>query len=80
MKRVPTMRSLSIEGFNLAVDIGDVALYRNDDGKIFKTRTRSKAAVLGGHTPVVWLEGKSGCVALERVSPPDGQDVQEWLR
>ena len=63
--------------------MGDVVLYRNDAGEIFKRRTRSKAGMLGGHTPVVWLEGKSGCVALERVSPIDGQDVQdvqEWLR
>lgn len=32
-------------------------------------RTRSLAEVLGGHTAVVWLEGFSGCVALDSLAP-----------
>jgi hypothetical protein len=34
--------------------------------------TRSGAVILGGHTAVVWLNGESGCVALEAcaVVPP----------
>jgi hypothetical protein len=31
--------------------------------------TRSQAEVLSGHTPVVWIEGVSGCVALTHVEP-----------
>lgn len=34
--------------------------------------TRSKAEILGGHTAVVWLEGYSGCVALEACVPVEG--------
>lgn len=31
--------------------------------------TRTVAHVLSGHTAVVWLEGESGCVALEACQP-----------
>lgn len=29
--------------------------------------TRSEASVLSGHTAVIWLDGVSGCVALDAV-------------
>ena len=35
--------------------------------------TRSEATILGGHTAVIWLDGKSGCVALEACVPVEGQ-------
>lgn len=31
--------------------------------------TRTPAEVLGGHTPVIWVEGVSGCIALSHVEP-----------
>jgi hypothetical protein len=31
--------------------------------------TQTKAYVLSGHTPVLFLAGKSGCVCLEAVKP-----------
>lgn len=30
-------------------------------------KTRSQAEILSGHTPVVWIEGCSGCIALSHV-------------
>lgn len=33
------------------------------------TRTRSAAYVLSGHTAVLFVEGVSGCVALDAVDP-----------
>jgi hypothetical protein len=33
------------------------------------TRTRSAAYVLSGHTAVVFVDGVSGCVALDAVNP-----------
>lgn len=33
-------------------------------------RTRSEAEVLSGHTAVVWLEGKSGCVCCDHCFVP----------
>ncbi|KIX14989.1 hypothetical protein [Dethiosulfatarculus sandiegensis] len=40
-----------------------------DDGQKIETRTRKKAHLLGGHTPVIWLDGISGCYRLDRVRP-----------
>lgn len=34
-----------------------------------KARIRYEATVLGGHTPVVWLEGVRSCIALTHVRP-----------
>ena len=30
-------------------------------------KTTQPASLLGGHTPVVWIEGCSGCIALTHV-------------
>jgi len=56
--------------FNNAVHVGQEVDYRSDpyaDPVRFKTRCH--AEVLSGHTAVVWLEGKSGCVSLESLTP-----------
>jgi protein gp37 len=45
-------------------------------GEFAPTRTRSEASLLGGHTPVVWVEGMAGCVALDRVSPCVGSSIE----
>lgn len=36
---------------------------------VFRTTTRSEAQVLGGHTAVVWLTGKTGAVSLDHCEP-----------
>ena len=55
-----------VEAWNTRVQVGDMVEYRGHPGaepKTFKTRTA--AELLSGHTAVVWLEGKSGCVAVD---------------
>ena len=55
--------------WNSAHPVGaEVVVLTDTKGPIF-TRTRSEAQVLSGHTPVIWLEGISGCYDLERVKP-----------
>ena len=46
---------------------GTPVIFITDDGTQVHTKTRSWAELLGGHTPVVWLEGRTGCYALDRV-------------
>ena len=41
--------------------------FREGPGRITKTTT--PAYVLGGHTPVVWVDGVRGCIALTHVQP-----------
>jgi len=31
------------------------------------TRTRSRASTLGGHTPVVWVDGHGACISLTHI-------------
>lgn len=50
-------------------NVGTPVLVTLDDGKLWQTKTRSEAWVLGDHTAVVMLEGKSGGYLLERVRP-----------
>ena len=55
-----------VDAWNKAVKIGDEVEFREypeADPQRFKTRT--EAEVLSGHTAVIWLKGKSGCVCIE---------------
>lgn len=57
-----------VEEWNKNHKIGIDVEVMKDDGSTILTKTRSVAWFLGGHTPVILLEGISGCYALERVS------------
>ncbi len=58
-----------IEIFNRGVAEGSPVTYKRDSGEILRTTTRSAAFILSGHTPVIFVFGISGCVALNRVTP-----------
>lgn len=57
------------EAWNTAVPVGTRVRYwtglRKGPGK--ESITRTVASVLGGHTAVVWVEGKGACIALTHV-------------
>jgi hypothetical protein len=61
-----------VELWNDAHEIGTAVEVTKDDGTVFTTHTRSTAWLLGGHTPVVQIEGVAGCHALNRVAPARG--------
>lgn len=67
----PTAASLErvCRGWNELYPIGTQVEYHPiiGDPEHRITRTRSAAYVLSGHTAVVFVEGISGCVALEAV-------------
>jgi hypothetical protein len=56
-----------VDSWNANVAVGGKVTYRRDNGAEIQTRTRSRAQVLSNHTAVVWLDGITGCVALDRV-------------
>jgi hypothetical protein len=76
----PNIKKLEQEvaAFNRRLSVGDeVDYYETQDdinvtGKSKRYRTRTPAQVLSGHTAVVWLEGKSGCVCCSHCFPPPG--------
>jgi hypothetical protein len=69
--RPPNLATLlaKVDTWNETNKIGTRVEYRKDDDSVLRTVTRSRAEVLSGHTAVVWLEGVTGCVDLDRVTP-----------
>ena len=62
--------AMQVELWNRAVPVGSEVEYREiltDEPTRYKVRTQ--AQLLGGHTAVIWLEGKSGCVGLSHCTP-----------
>ncbi len=57
--------------WNRHVAVGDEVEYREvvefSPPQLFTTRT--EATVLSGHTAVVWLRGRVGCVAISHCQP-----------
>lgn len=58
-----------VDDWNRKYIPGQKVKVRTDDGTEKITHTRSNAELLGGHTPAIWLEGFSGCYALDRITP-----------
>ncbi|MDO8180185.1 MAG: hypothetical protein Q7T62_18210 [Undibacterium sp.] len=59
-----------VKHWNQTVKIGQVVEYRSDPyAEPQRFNTICNAEVLSGHTAVVWLEGKSGCVTLDSCTP-----------
>ena len=60
-----------VDQFNAMYPIGTMVRYwrgvREGDGRL--GQTTSEAFLLGGHTPVVLIDGCSGSVALSHVEP-----------
>jgi hypothetical protein len=58
-----------VKFFNDAYPVGTPIEYwpgaREGEGK--KSVTSSAAQLLGGHTPVVWVEGHAACISLTHV-------------
>jgi hypothetical protein len=69
--------------FNVAIRIGDLVAYREvlrDDCPVQVFATRSPAQVLSGHSAVVWLTGKSGCVLISHCRKATRADVEAHER
>jgi len=69
--RRPNIAKLVAEcdNFNRRNPVGTPVAVQKDNGSIVETKTRSQAYVMSEHTPVVFVDGISGCYALSRVSP-----------
>ncbi|HBG06296.1 MAG: hypothetical protein A2075_12055 [Geobacteraceae bacterium GWC2_58_44] len=74
-RKQPTLQQLQqvIDDWNAKHAIG-VAVVVKRGNQDFHTRTISPARVLEGHTPVIWVEGLSGCYALDKVSAIKSQE------
>jgi hypothetical protein len=74
MSRTNTHRKCPLEeeidSWNKAIKIGDKIEYYSHSYAIPEIlTTRTEAQVLGGHTAVVWLNGKAACVSSSTCRP-----------
>lgn len=67
MRATPAARRAIVDVWNDENPPGTAVIVVKDDGTRSNMKTTSLAVVLGGHTPVVWLDGISGCYSLDRV-------------
>lgn len=67
-----------VAAFNRRFAVGDPVDYYatthdiEHTGKSTRYHTRTPAEILSGHSAVVWLEGKSGCVLCSHCFKPPG--------
>jgi hypothetical protein len=66
--------------FNERFSVGDLIGYSELIGeKLTPYRTRTEASVLSGHTAVVWLEGKAGCVCVSHCVAMEPEPQRDTL-
>jgi len=74
--RSPRQRQQAVDEFNARYSIGaPFWAYKGLRGENpIACTLRAPAEMLGGHTPVAWLDGVSGCIALTHLEPrqPEG--------
>jgi hypothetical protein len=72
----------AVDGWNGHVEVGAPVRYWRGarEGEGLLGRTRSTAQLLGDHTPVVWIEGCSGCIALTHVELLTEEDYKAAKR
>lgn len=72
MQKLGAMRShymqQDVDNFNKEYSIGEIVNYTDDLGMKHDFTIDTPAKLLEGHTPVVWLRGKPGCVAIIKIS------------
>ncbi|OEU74058.1 MAG: hypothetical protein BA864_06925 [Desulfuromonadales bacterium C00003093] len=56
-----------VEAWNSQNPVGTAVVVTKDFGEQVPTKTRSMAQYLPSGTPVIWLDGITGCYLLERV-------------
>ena len=69
-RRRPNVKQMqaACDKFNTANPVGsEVYVKLNGVDEPFRTKTKSVAQILSGHSPVIWLENVSGCYLLDRV-------------
>ncbi|HGO6128480.1 TPA: hypothetical protein ACK3RK_007065 [Burkholderia cepacia] len=71
MKKTSIRLERAVTDWNRQHGVGAFVKYHRiiGEGEGVATKTRSEAWVLSGHTAVVMVEGVSGCVALDAITP-----------
>ena len=81
--RIPTKTQIKtqqrlqaeVDAFNAQTPLGsEVDFFDYEGAPLKRYKTRTEAQILSGHTAVVWLEGKAGCVCVGHCIPVKDED------
>ena len=63
--------------WNAANEVGTTVSYEEiiGEGETHRAPSYSEAQVLSGHSAVIWLEGKRGCVSLDHCTAVEESEV-----
>lgn len=54
-------KAQQVEAWNHEHPVGSKVVVYRDNGEVLETTVRFEAQLLGGHSPVAWVHGISGC-------------------
>lgn len=55
--------------------VGSKVVVTRDNGETLETTVRFQAQLLGGHSPVAWVHGISGCYDIRRITSYGGLEA-----
>lgn len=75
----PTLAQLQkqCDEWNATHEVGSTVSYEEikGEGETHRAPSYSEAQVLSGHSAVIWLEGKRGCVHLDHCTAVEDSEV-----
>lgn len=77
-RSTPATLQRECAGFNAEIKVGDAVAYQEvmrEDCPVQVFTTKTEAQIMSGHSAVVWLNGKSGCVLISHCRKATPEDV-----
>jgi hypothetical protein len=78
-RSTPAQLQRECNKFNAAIKIGDSVAYQevmSDTCPVQVFTAQTEAQIMSGHSAVVWLNGKSGCVLVSHCRPATPTDIE----
>lgn len=65
-------KAQQVEAWNHEHPVGSKVVVHRDNGDALETTVTHEAVLLGGHSPVAWVDGISGCYDIGRITSYGG--------
>lgn len=67
-------KAQQVESWNIEHPVGSRVVVHRDNGERIESTVRGEAVLLGGHSPVAWVDGISGCYDIGRITSYAGMN------
>lgn len=73
-RKTPAQLQKACDAWNAKHPVGTLVSYEEikGEGETHRGASATEAQVMSGHSAVIWLEGKRGCVCLEHCAAVEG--------